>query len=397
LTRAPSASSRETSFARAETGAPLRAAVVGVSTNTPCGVHDHAALLAGALAGENVSCSLHWLWRSERSIGAAAAEIRAWTRELAAELERDRPDAVLLHYSIFSYSYRGLPVFVPHLLSVLRRARVPLVSFLHEYAYPLKRGGARGAAWALSQRAVLPQVMRASTAVAVTVDFRAEWLASRRWLPKRPTLVAPVFSNLPPPARLARADRSERTVGLFGYSYDGAAAALVLDAMRLLQDRGIDARLVLLGAPGRSSSVGEQWLGAARERGITHPPTFSGTLAAQELSDAIAACQVLLSADPIGPTSRKTTLAASLASGSAVVALDGHRRWAELIRGEAAMVVEPAAGAVADALASLLADEGMRGRLGARGRAFAASEMSVGRSAAIVAGLLEGAVAKSRR
>lgn len=392
MKQAANETTRETSFARAGIRAPLRTAAVGVSTGETCGVRDHAALLAESLARENVSCSLHWLWRSEQSIGDARSEFRAWTRGLAAELDRDRPDAVLLHYSVFAYAYRGLPLFVPAVLSALRGLGIPLVTFLHEYAYPWKRGGVRGAAWALSQRALMLEVMRASDAVAVTVDFRAEWLASRPWLPKRPTVIAPVFSNLPAPAPVAPSDRSGRVIGLFGYSYDGAAASLVLDAMRLLEDHGVEAQLILLGAPGRSSAVGEGWLESARERGITRPPSFSGTLSAQDLSDALAACDVLLSADPIGPTSRKTTLAASLASGRAVVALDGHRRWAELVRSEAAAVVEPTARALADALTVLLEDEGMRETLGDRGRAFARREMSVERSAAIVARLLEDAV-----
>ena len=40
-------------------------AAVGVSTSTTCGVRDHATLLAEALSRENVSCSVHWLYRSE--------------------------------------------------------------------------------------------------------------------------------------------------------------------------------------------------------------------------------------------------------------------------------------------------------------------------------------------
>ena len=62
-------------------------AAVGVSTSTTCGVRDHATLLAEALGRENVSCSVHWLYRSEETIRATRAEIRSWTRGLAAELE----------------------------------------------------------------------------------------------------------------------------------------------------------------------------------------------------------------------------------------------------------------------------------------------------------------------
>jgi glycosyltransferase involved in cell wall biosynthesis len=150
----------------------------------------------------------------------------------------------------------------------------------------------------------------------------------------------------------------------------------------------VDARVELLGAPGRSSAAGELWLTAARDAGLTRAPSFSGTLAAQQLSDALAACDVLLFVDPLGPNSRKTTLAASLASGRPVVTLDGPRRWRELVDARAAEIVEPRSDALAAALAGLLEDEGRGEMLAARGRAFADQSMSAARAARTIAGLL---------
>ncbi len=367
---------------------PLRIAVVGVSTSPTCGVRDHAVLLAEALGRQGVSCSLHWLWRSEVSLRAARSEVLAWTRRLSAELDGNPPDAVLLHYSVFAYSDRGLPLFVRPVLSALHRSRIPLVTLLHEFAYPWGRRGWRGKAWALTQRALLIDVVRASTAVVVTTDFRAEWIASRHWLPKRPVVVAPVFSTLPAPSAGRAPERRSPVVGLFGYSAEGAAVAITLDAVRLLEDRGAPVQLILLGAPGRSSSAGEAWLEAARSRRLTDALSFSGVLAAQELSDALAACEVLLFAETAGPTSRKTTLAASLASARPVVAIDGPHAWSELVHSGAARVVAPTPHAMAHAIAALLADEDLRAALGRRGRAFAEREMGVARSAGVVSALL---------
>ncbi len=378
--------------ALAATDPPLHAACVGMSTSRICGVRDHAVLLAGALRHENVSCSLHWLWHDDHSITVERRQIRDWARGLAAELDGAQPDALLLHYSVFAFSYRGLPVFVPSTMSALRALGIPLIAFLHEYAYPWHRAGVRGTVWASSQRALLFDVMRSSSAVVVTAAFRAEWLASRFWLPRRRVLVAPVFSNLPPPSAEASPDGASEVIGLFGYAYEGAAISLVLDAVRLLTDRGAGVQLTLLGAPGRPSAAAEEWLAAARTRGVAHLLHFSGTLSAQDLSDSLAACDVLLSAEPTGPTSRKTTLAASLASGRAVVALDGPLHWAELIASEAALVVPPTAAALADAVAGLLEDEDWRETVGARGKAFADQAMSVVRSAGVVAQLLEDVV-----
>jgi glycosyltransferase involved in cell wall biosynthesis len=366
-----------------------------MSMGPTCGARDHALLLAEGLRREEVSCSLHWLDRREESLRSAGTETRAWGRALAGELAREQPDAILLHYSVFAYSHRGLPLFVAPLLAVLRRSGIPVVSVLHEYVYPWRHGGPRGKMWALTQRALLIDVMRSSSAVLPTTDFRARWLASRPWLPRRPAAVAPVFSNLPPPAGGPSAERAQPVIGLFGYSYQGAALSLVLDAIVLLPKGGVAPRLLLLGAPGRSSPVAGTWLREARARGIEHALEFSDTLPAQDLSNALAACDLLLFADAAGPSSRKGTLAASLASGRPVIAIDGPRRWLELVWAEAASVVKPAAPALADAIHELLSDSAARAALGARGRAFAEERMGVGRTAEAVRKLLDGAHASS--
>jgi glycosyltransferase involved in cell wall biosynthesis len=371
-------------------------AAVGVSAGRTCGVRDHAVLLAGALQRENVSCSLHWLWRQGETLGASRSEVRAWTHGIGSQLDRAPPDAVLLHYSVFAYSYRGIPLFVHPILTALRGLRIPMVSVLHEYAYPWRLGGLRGTSWALTQRALLVEVMRVSTAVVVTADFRAEWLRRQAWLPRRRAVVAPVFSNLPAPLAGPRTQSDRYAIGMFGYANENArqsaAMARVLDALRLLQERDVPVELRLLGAPGRDSAVGGRWLEAARSRRLANPPSFSGTLSAQELSDALAACDVLLFADPPGPTSRKTTLAASLASGRPVVALDGPHTWSELTAFDAALVLPPTAASLADGLARLLEHEEERERLGARGRSFARRAMSLERSSDAVAGLLRDVV-----
>lgn len=402
---------------------PLRVAAVGISIKEICGVRDHARLLADALADENVGCSLHWLQRNAGSLRGSRAEVDAWAGGLRDELERVGVEAVLLHYSVFAYSYRGIPLFVGPVLAAVRRSGIPVVAVLHEFVFPWNMSGLEGKVWAVSQRMRLVGVMRASAAVVVTTGQRAEWLESRRWLAKRPVAVAPVFSNLPgaagvlqrdpgdggvgsgvgdgqdgevvdrrdtaarEPEDSATGDGGDHRIGLFGYSYEEVIVAKVIDALKLLGERGFDARLVLLGAPGSDSAAGARWRRRARAEGVDGALTFSGTLSAQELANRLAGCQVLLFTDPAGPSSRKTTLAASLVSGRPVVALDGPQRWPELIESQAAWVVAPNAEAVADAVQALIADERLRESLGRHGRDFGESQ-GVGRSAKVVAGLL---------
>jgi glycosyltransferase involved in cell wall biosynthesis len=367
---------------------PLRIASLGVSTTAICGVRDHGALLAEALAREGCPCSTHWLDRQGSSLGAARAEVGAWTRALPGELASARAQAALLHYSVFSFSHRGLPLFTHPVLAAVRKAGLPLVTILHEFVYPWRRDGLRGAAWALSQRALLVDVVQASDGLVTTTDFQAEWLASRPWLAKRPVAVAPVFSNLPAPSAPVGGDSPVPRIGLFGYAYGAATVELVVAALRGLQDRGVDVELQLLGAPGEASPAGEEWRAAARGAGLARAPEFSDMLAAQQLSDALAACELLLFVDPLGPNSRKTTLAASLASGRPVLAVDGPRRWGELARAQAAQIVAPQPRALLDALAGLLADARARELLAERGLAFAEQGMSAPRAARTIAALL---------
>lgn len=368
-------------------------AVVGVSLAEICGVHAHAGLLAGALEREGQRCSEHWLLRRERAPRAARGEVRAWTDDLARTLSAESPDALLLHYSVFSYCYRGLPLFVAPVLAALRRTRVPLVAMLHELAYPWGLRGWRGSAWALTQRALLIEVMRSARATAVTTDYRVRWLRSRPWLARRPVALAPVFSNLPAPRAATVAVGEAAAIGLFGYAYEERTIALVLGAVRALEQRGLRPRLRLLGTPGAGSALAERWRRAAQAQGLAQPPCFVGPLPAQELADALGACDVLLFADSPGPVSRKGTLAGALASGRPLVALDGPHTWQELVRAEALWLVPRSARALADAVAELLGDERERTALGVRGQRFAEQRMGLALSAAVVGGMLREAAA----
>jgi glycosyltransferase involved in cell wall biosynthesis len=369
-------------------------AVVGISVNANCGVHDQARKLTTALEADGLDCSFHWLRREARTLRGSQAEVRAWRRGLERELGAQPPRATMLHYSVFSFSYRGVPLFTAPVLRSLRRVGAPIVAELHEAAYPFGPGGARGLVWAVTQRVALAQLMRSVRGAIVTADYRAAWLTGSRWLPSRRVLSAPVFSNLPPPeaaaGRTGRAD-GEPLIGIFGYSYEGTASGLTLDALARLHAAGIPARLRLLGAPGAASTSGERWTREAGERGLAQAVTFSGPLPAQQLSDELAGCQVLLFPDVSGPDSRKSTLAAALESGVPVVALDGQNTWPALQRADVARVVEPTTEALATTLSELLADAGARRELGARGRAFAEREMSPARATRAVRELLAAA------
>ncbi len=376
-----------------ERAEPLRLAVIGASPRVS-GVLDHAQILTAELAEEGVDAQTHWLLREGESAEQARRRMGEWSAELRRDLAHERPQAILLHYSVFSFSHKGLPLFVRQVLGALAGQRVPIVTVLHEFAYPWGLDGARGAVWGVTQRFALRRVMRASAAVALTTDSRERWISSRVWLPRRASIVAPVFSNLPPPRPAA--PREAPTVGVFGYSYGAKVVALVLEALAARRNAGEEPELLLAGAPGKDSAVGEQWLRGASERGL-RAPLFSGRVELQTLSDLLASCELLLNADPNGPSSRKTTLAAALASGRPVLALDGPESWERLRAAGAARIVAPDPGTLAAELAALLDDAGARDSLGARGRAFAAAEMNARSSARALAAILRDSLSASAR
>ena len=70
---------------------------IGISIDQPCGVRDHAVLLAASLAEGGCSCPLDWLSRRGKTLAAERADVRAWAQTLTDELQRTPPDAVLLH------------------------------------------------------------------------------------------------------------------------------------------------------------------------------------------------------------------------------------------------------------------------------------------------------------
>ena len=374
-----------------------RVGVVGVSIDDPCGVRDHATLLASALASEELVCSLHWLRRTEASLSAETAEID----QVGSLARRASSSATTPTLSCFitrcsHCRIAAFPFMSDRSCTRCVSLHVPLVSFMHEFAYPWSLGAMRAKVWAATQRVALIDAMRASAGIVVSADDRADWLRTRPWLPRRAISVAPVFSNLPPASQRAVRGDTER-IGLFGYAHEGVAVETVVEALRVLHEGGRAPKLLLLGAPGRDSPAAERWLQVAARNGVAEALRFSGRLPAQQLSDELAGCAVLLFAERGGPTARKTTLAASLSSGRPVVVLDGPNSWTQLRQARATVAAQPAARPLADALARLLDDAGEQERQGQLGRSFAQSTMSIGQSAKVVGGALTRVIAQTPR
>lgn len=361
---------KDAASTRGSSGAPgLRIAVVGASSGPVCGVRDYARVTAEALSSHGARVTTLW-WERDESWGfrRTAAEARAWLDAVDEAVDRDKPEWILWHYSVFTWGGRGIPYLAPMVARRLARTEVPVLAVLHEFAFPFGEGGLGGTVWALAHRAALVPVLRGTTAVIVTTEDRALWLRSRRWLPLRPVSFLPVCSNLPVVPTQSRLE-DVLSVGVFGFAAGCSLVEEVTAALTHLRDAGLKARLVLVGAPGSAGPDADAWRNAASSRGFDSL-AFTGVLGPDELARALASVDVALLADRAGPMSRKTTLAAALALGRPVVAVDGPKRWGLLANERAVVLAQPTSKGISTALEPLLRNEGARRKQGERGKAF---------------------------
>ncbi len=339
----------------------MRIAVVGASVEPVCGVRDSALTLAGPLEAAGATLTSSWWER-----GSDGSSVSGWARD-AAEAAHEA-DAVLWHYSVFTYALRGVPALVPLVTRELRRAGVPIVVLFHELVFPWGRRGARGAVHAATGRLALTEVMRTASGAVLTTEDRLAWVASRLWLPTRPLAFVPVVSNLPTGAP-AEALGGPPRFGVFGFRRD-EPVDLVVDGFAAAERLHPGAELVLLGAPGPSSHEAARWRDSAARAGCAGSLSFTGVLEPAELSAALSSIDVVMFPDPVGPTPRRGTLAAALAHGKPVVALKGAQAWPPYAEEHALVLSTPDSQSLGAKLAELALDPELRRSQGARASEF---------------------------
>lgn len=367
----------------------LRLVVAGVSQAPVCGVRDHAIRLAAGLQRAGACVSIVWT----EDTGGQRPSLARWMADLARRCREHEADAVLLHYSVFAFSWHGVPIGVPLLAVRLRRLGVQVVLFAHEYAYPWGQRGWRGAVHAVTQRAVLVPLVAVCGAAVVTTPGRQRWLSTRLWLPRRSVGFAPVFSNISPTPGAPSIRPVQGRIGLFSFGAEGLALDVVVDAVAEVSRRCPQAHLVLIGAPGPGSPAAERWRRAASHVGC--PLVFTGIAEETEVSRELAACSVIVFPDPWGPSSRKTSLAAALAHGKAVVALDGPHTWRDLVSAGAVSVVAPQPRALAGELCRFLLDPDASAEAGERAHDFHEARLSAETTVKVVFAAIYGSISAS--
>ncbi len=359
----------------------MRLLVVGASSSPTCGLRDHAAMMEPALRARGASVDTLW-WERDPAWAWRQTHRSAinFLSRLRARLAEANHDAVLWHYAVFDYGPRtawglsGLPVYAPAFARALVRARSPLVVLVHESAYPWSRLGWQRNALAAGHRAALVAVVDAADGIILTSVPRERWLTTRRWLPTRPWARVPVCATLTAPA--GPSGNGGRRIGVLGFATDDARPDVVVGAVRSLRARGLNAELVLLGAPGPDGERARQWAAVARALGCGSSLSFTGVVSADELARELAAVDVIAFPQGSGAGANKGTLGMALAFAKPVVALGGRDTWEQAVRAGAVVTSPPTPAALAARLEPLLADQQRRHQQGAAGHAFYDREMS---------------------
>ena len=250
---------------------------------------------------------------------------------------------------------------------------------LHEFAYPWRLGGLRGQVWALTaaRRRCSALLGRAPRCI-VTTDCRARWLALAA------LAAAPPAVPWRPCSRTCHR-QARRHAGCAGARGRRCSAtptraprvSLVLDALSGLRRRRAAGATAAAGRARAGIPRREAWRrgsGRARHGGRVRVHADGSRRRSYPTRSPAATC--CSSPMPTVPRSRKGTLAGSLASGRPVVAhrrpphLEGARQDGDAAcRGRRRR--RPCRGDRA-----LLVDRRERDALGARGRAFAESQMA---------------------
>jgi hypothetical protein len=360
---------------------------MGIGQSGPCGVRDYQACLVEELRRRGMRASSSWTTSGGDGLGQS---LRAALGLLRLGLTLPRRHEVIWHYSVFSYGYRGVPLLGVLLGLLLRLRGVRIVTVLHEICLSWGAPG-RQKLLAFLQRLAIPFILAGSSAIVVTTSERASWLGTPcRWL-RRPLYLVPVFSNIPVTAA-GPMDSAGRTLGVLGYGSGGVDEDLLISALRSLP--ATDLRVELLGAPGPRSTAAERWRARARSAEVADRIQVTEVLDPEQFSERLQGYTLIVLLYPDGPSSRRTTLAAALVHGCAIVAIDGYNTWKALVEERAVRVVDPDRSVLAAAISELLDDASERAALGRRAADFYARHMSLEQAGQLFAAVLDATPAR---
>ncbi len=343
------------------------------------GVADYTFHLAHAVRGLGHEAIV--VTSSGRPDAVDAVPVRAapsWRLGDAASAARaivdTRPDVVNFQYVPQMYGRAGVAAGAAALPWLIRRAGAPrIVSTVHEIASPWE-ARPRRAAVAFAHRAQAMLIAAASDRLVATNGVHARQL--RRWTRgRRPVCEIPAGASiLPSPhddaavaALRASLGGNERAlVGEFSPFAVGKQPRALIALARAL---GPTAQLVLLGGLRADDARRAAFEREAAAAGVANRITWTGALAAADVSRHLAALDVYVHTHVAGASPRSTTLVTALAHGVPIVAFDGPET-SESLRGAACLAPAGDLERLARLVRSMLDDPDARARTGANARSL---------------------------
>lgn len=347
------------------------------------GVSDYVAHLLEALAGVEVE-----------AVGvpvrpSAPGRWLAATVDAARSVRRLRPDLVHVQFAPSAYRFSAVPGLLPQLLP----SAPPLVTTVHEYGWWAAPGWVPGPLWRPVEALRLwdretGRLTPASRTVVVTNPAHAAQVSRRtgRLAVEIPLAANVVDHGAPPDVRAA----VRRRLGLpadasllvfFGFVHPVKGVRYVLEALPKLRADRPDLHLVVAGGftsqalPETEARAFRCELETLADRyGVADAVTFSGHVPAAEVSALLHAADAAVLPFTAGVSLKSGALLATLAHGVPTAVTVADEPDPGLRDGENVAVI-PArrdAEAVAGTLGRLLAEDTLRRRVGAGGRALAA-------------------------
>jgi glycosyltransferase involved in cell wall biosynthesis len=336
-------------------GAGIRWAILtGEYPPQPGGVSDYTRLVAEGLAaaGEQVSVYAppHDLASDMPTPGVRVCRLPdrfglRGIRWLDEELDRERPDRILIQYVPHGFGLKAMNVpFATWALVRRARWRDDFRVMFHEVAFPWVQRPLRHNVVAAVNRAMAAALIRACSRAYVSIPG---WVPLLRRLGAGGVPIAwtPVPSSVPAEAspaavaaRRAELTMNEPTARLichFG-TYAPSVTGILSSVLRTLLERRLDVRVVLLGAGG------DRWrpeLGGARADWLARI-VAPGPLPAALIAEHLRASDLVIQPYPDGASGRRTTLMAALANGVPVVTTLGF--LSESVWAGGAVAVAPA-------------------------------------------------------
>lgn len=297
--------------------------------------------------------------------------LRCWG-EIANVVREKQLDVLNIQYEPAAYAMRVGVNFLPGAW-VRRNIQLPIVTTFHDLLVPYLFPKAGPLRWK-----VVEYLARRSDAIIVTNEEDQTRLSHLQRL--TPTLyTVPIGSNIDPGTvgdfdRLEERARwgvrpDEQALGYFGFLNLSKGGSDLMQALKVLSDRGLPVKLILIGGRTGSSDPTNAEYAAQVEQlieslGVKERVLATGYLEPPAVSRALRSCDVVVLPYVDGASLRRGSLLAAIAHGQAIVTTEPRYPLDGLMHAESIFYVPPRdPQALADAIQRVLQDDDLRTRL----------------------------------